>query len=64
MKFIKKLAAVLLAAVMVLSICGCHQKNEIAVTVGDYEYTSAYYMCALVSAYSEGQSEVYENLTE
>ncbi len=64
MKFIKKLVAVLLVAVMVFSICGCHKKNEIAVTIGDYEYTSAYYLCALINAYQDGQAEVYQTLTE
>ncbi|MBQ4119285.1 MAG: hypothetical protein IJD45_02725 [Clostridia bacterium] len=64
MKFIKKIAAVLLVAVMVLSICGCHKKDEIAVTIGDNEFTSAYYMCALINAYQDGQAEVYETLTE
>ncbi len=64
MKFIKKIAALLLIAVMMLSVCGCHKKNEIAVTVGDYEYTSAYYMCALINAFYDGQEEVYNTLTE
>lgn len=64
MKIIKKIAAVLLVAVMVLSICGCHKKDEIAVTIGDHEFTSAYYMCALINAYQDGQSEVYETLSE
>ncbi len=64
MKIIKKLAAVLLVAVMVLSICGCHKKDEIAVTIGDHEFTSAYYMCALINAYQDGEAEVYDSLSE
>ncbi len=64
MKLFKKIAAIVLIAVMALTVCGCHKKNEIAVTIGDYEYTSAYYMCALINAYAEGQDEVYASLSE
>ncbi len=62
MKLMKKIVAAVIVLILALSITGCHKKNEIAVTVNGYEYTSAYYMCALINAYSEGQSEVYEAL--
>lgn len=64
MKMMKKLIAVLLIAVMALSFCACHKKDEIAVKIGDVEFTSAYYMCALVNADSEAQSKVQESLSE
>ncbi len=59
MKLIKNIIAVVIALVMALSVTACHKKDEIAVTVNGFEYTSAYYMCALINAYNEGQSEVY-----
>ena len=64
MNLIKKLFAAVLAVAMVFSIAGCHKKDEIAVTVGDVEFTSAYYMCALVFADSEAKTIVDENLSE
>jgi uncharacterized lipoprotein YehR (DUF1307 family) len=64
MKTIKRIAALVLVAAMVLSLAACHKKNEIAVTIGDVEFTSAYYMCALISADSEAKSLVYEGLSD
>ena len=58
MKNIKRIFAALLCMAISLSFAGCHKKDEIAVSVKDVEFTSAYYMCALINAYSEGQSEV------
>lgn len=62
MKLMKNIIAAVIVFVMAFSVTGCHKKDEIAVTVNGFEYTSAYYMCALINAYSEGQSEVYEAL--
>lgn len=64
MKTIKRIAALVLVAAMVLSLAACHKKNEIAVTIGDVEFTSAYYMCALIGADSEAKSLVYEELSD
>ena len=64
MKIFRRLIALVLILMMVLSFSGCHKKNEIAVTIGDVEFTSAYYMCALVNADSEAKSKVYEELSE
>ena len=61
MKLIRNIIAVVIAFVMAFSVTGCHKKNEIAVKVGDVEFTSAYYMCALINAYSEAQGKVQEN---
>lgn len=64
MKNIKRIAALMLVLVMALSLTACHKKNEVAVTVGDVEFTSAYYMCALINADSEAKSLVYEELSD
>ena len=64
MKIVKRIIALVMVAILSLSLVGClHKKNEIAVTIGDNEFTSAYYMCALVNANMEGKQKVYESLT-
>jgi len=62
MKGIKKVLAVVLALVMVLSMAACtiHEKDEVAVIVDGEEFTTAYYMCALISAKSEAMGLVSE----
>ena len=57
---IKKIAAILLVLIMVLSFAACHPKDEVAVTVEDVEITSALYMCALMNADSEARTLVDE----
>ena len=64
MKIFKKLIAVVLVCLMVFSLTGCHKKGEIAVTINGYEFTSAYYMCALINSYMEAQQLVYADLTD
>ncbi|MBR7132734.1 MAG: hypothetical protein IKD04_04305 [Clostridia bacterium] len=64
MKNIKRLLAAFLVLVVVFSFAGCHKKDEIAVTIGDIEFTSAYYMCALINADSEAKTKVSENLSD
>lgn len=64
MKILKKISALLLVCLLALSVTGCHRKNETAVTVDGFKFTSAYYMCALINAKTEAQSKVYENLSE
>ena len=62
MKAIKKITAVAVVLAMVLSLSACiHKKGEIAVTVGDVEFTSAYYMTALINAQNEAQQKVSES---
>ena len=64
MKIFKRLSAIVLVLVMILSSVGClHKKNEIAVTIDGFEFTSAYYMCVLINARSEAQNKVYEELS-
>ncbi len=64
MKTVKKITAILLTAIMALAVAGCHKKDEIAVKYGDVEFTSAYYMCALINADMEAKSKVQESLTD
>lgn len=64
MKQIKRMLAAVLAVLTAVSLVGCHKKDEIAVTVGDVEFTSAYYMCALINADSQAKSKVEESLSE
>ncbi len=64
MKILKRLAAALLMIMLVFSFAGCHKKDEIAVKVGDVEFTSAYYMCALINADSQAKTIIYEDLTD
>ena len=64
MSLIKKLSAIICVLALMLSFAGCHKKNEVAVTIGDIEFTSAYYMCAFVTADSSARQKVSENLTE
>ncbi len=62
MKLIKNILSIALVLIMALSAAACHKKDEIAVTVNGFDYTSAYYMCALINAYSDGQVEVQNAL--
>lgn len=64
MNCFKKIIAAFLLVCMLASVVGCHKKNEVAVTVGDTEFTSAYYMCALINADSEAKSKVQEQLSD
>ena len=64
MKNIKRIIACALVFIMALSVSACHKKDEIAVTIKDIEFTSAYYMCALINADSEAKSQIQSELTE
>lgn len=64
MKNIKRMFAAALVLVMALTAAACHQKDEVAVKIGDVEFSSAYYMCALINADSEAKSKVQEELSE
>lgn len=64
MKILKRILSVMLVLLMVASFVGCHKKGEIAVKIGDVEFTSAYYMCALINADSEAKNRVYEELSD
>ena len=64
MKTIKKVYALALVLVMALMFTACHEKGEIAVKIGDIEFTSAYYMCALINADSEAKYRVESELSD
>lgn len=64
MKNIKRVFALALVLVMALTVAACHPKDEVAVKIGDVEFTSAYYMCALINADSEAKSKVKEGLSD
>lgn len=65
MKKIFKLVAFILAAVMSLGMfAGCHEKDEIAITIGNHKYTSAMYSCALYSAASQARSKIYSYVSQ
>lgn len=64
MKNIKRILAAALVLIMAMSAAACHKKDEIAVKIGDVEFTSAYYMCALINADIEAKSKVKEGLSE
>ncbi len=61
MKNFKKAIAILLAIVFALSLTACHQKDEVAVSSGDYKVTSAMYSYFLVMADSEAKSVIDAN---
>lgn len=58
MNTFKRVFAIILVLATMFTFVGCHKKNEVAVTVDGVEFTSAYYMCALVFADSEARSEI------
>ena len=64
MKYISKLLAFAMALVLALGLVGCHPKNEVALTIGGKDYTSAFYMCALLQADGEAKSKVQEAYEE
>ena len=50
MSKIKAVIAFCLALVLCLSLVGCHSENEVALTIGGVEISSAMYGCALIQA--------------
>lgn len=61
MKILKR-TLVLLLCICLCAGCfaGCHKKDEIAVKIGDYQFTAGYYACALVYADTEAHNKVVE----
>lgn len=65
MNTLKRTFAILLCLLLTLTcLAGCHKKGEIAVKIGDVEFTSGYYACALVFSDTEARSMVEEDLSE
>ena len=61
MKMLKKAVALLLAVAFIFTLAACHPKDEIAISSGDYEITSAMYSYYLVMADSEAKGIVDES---
>lgn len=64
MKTLKRIIAALLCAAVCAGFAGCHPENEVALTVDGHEYTSAFYMCALLQADGEAKTKVDEAYEE
>ncbi len=65
MNMLKRIFALTLCLVLAMGcLTGCHEKGEIAVTIGDVEFTSGYYACALVFSDSEARVKVEEELSK
>lgn len=64
MNCFKKAIAAVSVMLITLTAAACHPKDEVAVTVGDVKFTSAYYMCALINADSQAKSKVKESLSD
>lgn len=64
MNTLKRIFAIALCLALTMTcLVGCHKKGEIAVKIGDVEFTSGYYACALVFSDTEARSKVEEQLT-
>ncbi len=63
-KTLKAILAVILVAVTGFCFAGCHRKNEIALKIGDTEFTSAFYSCALISADGEAREIVSKQMEQ
>lgn len=65
MNTLKKVFAITLC-LLVAATClvGCHKKGEIALKIGEVEFTSGYYACALVFADTEARSKVEKELSK
>ena len=61
MKSIKRIAALMLAFIMAFCLVACHPKDEVAISSGDYQITSAMYSYFLVMADMEARGYVAEN---
>ncbi len=63
MNTLKRIFALVLCLVLTMTcLVGCHKKGEIAVKIGDVEFTSGYYACALVFSDTEARAKVEEQL--
>ncbi len=59
MKKISKLLCIVLAVLMLAAaVVGCHKKNEIAFTVGDTQFTSAFYSCMLYVSATNAKADI------
>ena len=61
MKIFKKAVALLLCVAFIFTLAACHGKDEVAISSGDYEITSAMYSYYLVTADGEAKAKVDES---
>lgn len=65
MKKISRIAALILATILILSVAvGCHKKDEIAYKIDDYEFTSAMYSCVLSISASDARSAITQFVSD
>jgi len=62
MSKIKSVIAIALAFILCLSLVGCHPENEVALTIGGVEITSAMYGCALIQADLDARALIDSNV--
>ena len=64
MKFTKRIIALIMVSLLILSFAACHKKGETAVKVGDIKFSSGYYACVLFFTDSSARTKVKEQLEE
>lgn len=57
-KAVKFTAIAMVLALMLTVFAGCHKKNEVAFTIGDTEFTSAFYSCVLYNTAKSTRSAI------
>ena len=64
MKIFKKIVSAVMVGCMLLSLCACHGKDEVALTIEGMDIASALYLNALVDADADAKQTVDEQLAE
>ena len=65
MKNIKRLACLVISIIMMMTIfVGCHEKDEIAFTIGESKFTSAMYSCFLYMSALNAQNDISKFVEE
>lgn len=64
MKIVKRMAALLMAALMIFTLASCHQAGAVTAKYGKYEMTSGVYLTLFLDAEMGARNTVYEQLTE
>jgi len=62
MKTLKKILSAILVCCMLLSLCACHGKDEVALTIENVDITSALYLKALIDADAKAKQRVDEQI--
>lgn len=62
MKIFKKIASAIMVGCMLLTLCACHGKNEVALTIEGIDITSALYLNALIDADADAKKVVDEQI--